>query len=160
MTLAQAIERSETDARIDARPLAIAGGAGDDAIYGDGTNSVIFGGDGSDTIVGGAGDNIIFADGDDGHAFQFSSFGMGGENDVANGQVKSFKIRIKIASMQKDRSSLGAALEVETYFEATINPLISVDFSDLMRMHGDDVRAYVDGYAYYSGYGTLHSAAL
>ncbi|MDB0564241.1 putative Ig domain-containing protein, partial [Ralstonia solanacearum] len=160
VTLARAIERSETDARIDARPLAIAGGAGDDAIYGDGTNSVIFGGDGADTIVGGAGDNIIFADGDDGHAFQFSSFGLDGENDAASGQVKLFKVRIKIASMQKERDGVGGALAEERYFEATINPLIAVDFSDLMRMHGDDVRAYVDGYAYYSGYGTLHSAAL
>ncbi|QCX51304.1 hemolysin-type protein [Ralstonia solanacearum] len=160
VTLAQAIERSETESRIEGPPLAIAGGAGDDAIYGDGTDSVMFGGDGSDTIVGGAGDNIIFADGDDGHAFQFSSFGMAGGNDASSGQVRSFKVRIKIASMEKERNGVGASLAEERYFDSPINPLASIDFSDLMRMHGDDVRTYADGYAYYSGYGGLHSGAL
>ncbi len=160
VTLAQAIELSETESRIDGPALAIAGGAGNDEIYGDGTDSVIFGGDGSDTIVGGAGDNIIFADGDDGHAFQFSSFGMEGENDAASGKVRSFKAWIKIASMETQRNGLGASLAEERYFNSPINPLISVDFSDLMQVHGDDVRTYVDGYYSYSGYGGLHSAAL
>ncbi|WP_247419400.1 hemolysin-type protein [Ralstonia pseudosolanacearum] len=166
VTLKQAIERSETESRIDAPALAIGGGAGDDEIYGDGTDSVIFGGDGSDTIVGGAGDNIIFADGDNGHSTQLSIFGMEGENDASSGQVRSLRARIKVASMKTGRDGLGGGLLEERYFDssmmplASINPLASIDFSDMMRMHGDDVRPYVDGYSNYFGYGDIHSAAL